>query len=62
MLRPRTAATGALPPALDAHASARPSAPRDDWRPSADLRPTGGGVDLRVAHGVHTPGEWCSAG
>jgi hypothetical protein len=51
-----------LPPALDAHAAARPSAPRYDWRPSADLRPTGSGVDLRVAHGVHTPGEWCSAG
>ena len=51
-----------LPAALDAHARARPAAPRYDWRPSDGLRPAGEGVDLRVAHGVHTPGEWCSAG
>ncbi len=51
-----------LPAALAAHAGARPHAPRHDWRPSASLVPGDDGVDLRVAHGVHTPGEWCSAG
>jgi hypothetical protein len=51
-----------LPAALAAHAGARPHAPRHDWRPSPSLVPGDDGVDLRVAHGVHTPGEWCSAG
>jgi hypothetical protein len=51
-----------LPAALAAHAVARPHAPRHDWRPSASLVPGDDGVDLRVAHGVHTPGEWCSSG
>lgn len=51
-----------LPAALAAHAAARPTAPRHEWRPSADVRPVGGALDLRVVHGVHTPGEWCSAG
>jgi hypothetical protein len=51
-----------LPAALAAHAAARPDTPGHDWRPSAHLVPGGDGVDLRVAHGVHTPGEWCSAG
>jgi hypothetical protein len=50
-----------LPAALAAAAAARPDAPRHDWRPAPHLRPVGD-VDLRVAHGVHTPGEWCSAG
>ena len=36
--------------------------PGGDWRPAPHLRPADDGVDLRVAHGVHTPGEWCSAG
>jgi hypothetical protein len=51
-----------LPAALAAHAVARPDAPRHDWRPAPHLRPADDGLDLRVAHGVHTPGEWCSAG
>ncbi len=51
-----------LPAALAAHAAARPAAAQHAWRPSPDLRPADGGLDLRVAHGVHTPGEWCSAG
>ncbi len=51
-----------LPSALAAHAAARPDAPRHDWRPAPHLRPADDGLDLRVAHGVHTPGEWCSAG
>jgi hypothetical protein len=35
------------------------------WRISEELRPAGSDdleVQLRVVHGVHTPGEWCSAG
>jgi phytanoyl-CoA hydroxylase len=46
--------------ALAAHAAARPGAEQYRWRPSR--QPAPGEVRLRVAHGAHTPGEWCSAG
>lgn len=51
-----------VPAALAAHAAAFPAAPAWRWRVSARLRPAAAGGPLRVLHGSHTPGEWCSAG
>ena len=46
---------------------ARRAAPADHyrWRIEPGLRPVPAGdaeTELRIAHGVHTPGEWCSPG
>lgn len=49
-----------LPAALAAHAAARPAAPRFPWRPGRP--PADRPLRLRVTHGTHTPGAWCSAG
>jgi hypothetical protein len=54
-----------VPLALREHARARPEADQFDWRPSDGLRPVTRGeaeVELRLAHVVHTPMSWCSAG
>jgi ectoine hydroxylase-related dioxygenase (phytanoyl-CoA dioxygenase family) len=52
-----------LPVALSTHAAHRPDAPGFEWQPSEALRPRPMGDDdteLRVAHGAHSPGSWCS--
>ncbi len=54
-----------IPVALAEHA--RRAAPQDrfDWRIDPALRPVpaaDAATELRIAHEVHTPGEWCSAG
>ena len=54
-----------IPAALAEHA--RWAAPEDryTWRISDNLRPAAAAdaaAELRIAHQVHTPGEWCSAG
>ena len=54
-----------IPAALAEHA--RHAAPRDrfDWRIDPALRPAPAAdtaAELRIAHEVHTPGEWCSDG
>nr|ASV47064.1 hypothetical protein [uncultured bacterium] len=49
-----------LDAAVAAHAAARPGVPGHVRRPAR--RPAPGPLRLRVAHGTHTPGEWCSAG
>jgi hypothetical protein len=54
-----------IPVAQAAHALADPSATPFPWRISDDLRPQPLGdeaAELRVAHLVHTPGTYCSAG
>lgn len=54
-----------MPVAIREHAERRPQRDQFDWRPSADLRPQTGDdaeVELRLAHLVHSPGSYCSAG
>ena len=54
-----------LPLALSAHRDAQPSAPEFDWNVAPEYRPTplgDGQAELKIVHGVHTPGAWCSAG
>jgi hypothetical protein len=54
-----------IPVAQAAHALANPDADPFPWRVSEDLRPAPVGdlaAELRVAHLVHTPGTYCSAG
>jgi ectoine hydroxylase-related dioxygenase (phytanoyl-CoA dioxygenase family) len=54
-----------VPLALDARRQADSHAPAFDWQPDPALRPVPLGdadAELKVAHGVHTSGMWCSAG
>ncbi|WP_309572951.1 phytanoyl-CoA dioxygenase family protein [Deinococcus sp.] len=54
-----------MPLALRAHARAFPHLPPFTWTPSAQWRPQDrqdDATELKVAHLVHTPGAWCSAG
>ncbi len=54
-----------VPLGLRAHAAAQPDQQQYDWRVDGSLRPESGADDveeLRVAHLVHTPGSYCSAG
>jgi hypothetical protein len=54
-----------VPVAQAAYAAANPGAPGFDWRVDDTLRPVPVGdaeAELRVAHLVHTPGTYCSAG
>lgn len=54
-----------VPLALDRARRAAPDAPAFEWRADPALRPAPLGSDaeeLRVAHLVHTPGSYCSAG
>ena len=54
-----------VPLALDARQQAHPEAAPFNWRPDEALRPerlTDAREELKVAHSVHTPGMWCSAG
>lgn len=54
-----------IPLALDAHRQRTPAGPHFDWRPAEALRPAplrSAEEELKVAHSVHTPGMWCSAG
>ncbi|WP_407541788.1 phytanoyl-CoA dioxygenase family protein (plasmid) [Deinococcus radiomollis] len=54
-----------VPLALDARQQAHPEAASFDWRPDEALRPerlSDTREELKVAHSVHTPGMWCSAG
>jgi ectoine hydroxylase-related dioxygenase (phytanoyl-CoA dioxygenase family) len=49
--------------ALRAHAAAFANAPAFAWAPAQAPGPIGDDdTELRVAHTVHTPGSWCSAG
>lgn len=50
---------------LQEHARRAEPAARYRWRIEPRLRPVPAGdaeTELRIAHEVHTPGEWCSAG
>ncbi|CAM5498961.1 phytanoyl-CoA dioxygenase family protein [Leifsonia shinshuensis] len=54
-----------VPVALREHRRANPGAEEFAWRVSDRLRPTPSGDDdteLRIAHTVHSPGSYCSAG
>ncbi len=54
-----------LPLGLAQHARMNPDVSGFAWNPSSEFRPeTGGDADaeLRIAHLVHTPGSYCSAG
>ncbi|MGC4945649.1 hypothetical protein ACLQ2N_05435 [Streptomyces sp. DT224] len=54
-----------VPLALAAHSAAFPRIHPFPWHPSPDLRPSpahGREAELRIAHSVHTPGSYCSAG
>ena len=54
-----------IPLAQDARKQADPDALTFDWRPDDTLRPErleNAEAELKVAHGVHTSGMWCSAG
>ena len=54
-----------LPVALEAHRAEFPDAPQFDWRIDDAHRPAPLGdasSELKVAHEIHTPGSWCSAG
>jgi ectoine hydroxylase-related dioxygenase (phytanoyl-CoA dioxygenase family) len=54
-----------IPVALNAYANADPSAAGFEWGVSESLRPRLTGDDeteLRIAHLVHSPGSYCSAG
>lgn len=54
-----------LPVALTRHDEGMPDAERFAWNADESLRPvTRGDADdeLRIAHGVHSPGSYCSAG
>ncbi|ULH15614.1 phytanoyl-CoA dioxygenase family protein [Deinococcus sp. KNUC1210] len=54
-----------IPLALEAAEQAHPEAVPFDWQPDEALRPTrlaDAQEELKVAHSVHTPGMWCSAG
>jgi hypothetical protein len=52
-----------LPEAIRRYAQAFPRAETFRWRVNADYRPgslEGGALDLKVLHGWHTAGAWCS--
>ena len=52
-----------LPLALEAYANANPGQAAFTWRADPDFRPAAtSGAELRVAHLVHSPGSYCSAG
>ncbi|MFF4650796.1 phytanoyl-CoA dioxygenase family protein [Streptomyces sp. NPDC001380] len=54
-----------LPLALDRWAAVHPDGPRFPWSVDDALRPEPRGdaaAELRIVHGVHTPGSYCSAG
>jgi hypothetical protein len=51
--------------ALRRHRAAFPTAPQFEWRVAGEFRPEPGpdeAEELRVAHVVHMPGSYCSAG
>ncbi|WP_285115578.1 phytanoyl-CoA dioxygenase family protein [Leifsonia sp. fls2-241-R2A-40a] len=54
-----------LPVALDIHAERNEDAPQFEWSIDSQLRPEPMGdqdAELRIAHLVHSPGSYCSAG
>lgn len=54
-----------LPVALRRYAAAFPEADPFEWRIDPEFRPQGSDDDeaeLKIAHGVHTPGAYCSIG
>jgi ectoine hydroxylase-related dioxygenase (phytanoyl-CoA dioxygenase family) len=54
-----------IPVALREHARRNPGILPFDWNVSGDIAPATGDDDeaeLRIAHGVHSPGSYCSAG
>lgn len=54
-----------IPIALEAHKRAFPDAPQFDWQPDDAYRQSvtcDTDFELKVAHVVHTPGSYCSAG
>lgn len=54
-----------VPLGLAEHARANPDDPGFDWRADDDFRPdssTDREAELRIAHAVHSPGSYCSAG
>ncbi len=54
-----------IPLALNAHRQSSPTGPQFDWQVAPALRPApmeNAEEELKVAHSVHTPGMWCSAG
>lgn len=54
-----------LPVALRAHREANPGGEHFHWSPSPEWAPVVGGNDeeeLRIAHSIHSPGSYCSAG
>jgi ectoine hydroxylase-related dioxygenase (phytanoyl-CoA dioxygenase family) len=54
-----------IPAALAEHARHAGPEDRFEWRIDPALRPVpaaDAATELRIAHEVHTPGEWCSAG
>lgn len=54
-----------LPLALAEHVRRRPDADQFDWQATSELRPTpqdDGAEELRIAHLVHSPSSFCSAG
>ncbi|WP_158863042.1 phytanoyl-CoA dioxygenase family protein [Leifsonia sp. AG29] len=54
-----------LPVALEEHARANPGAEGFAWNISPELKPAPAGdreAELRIAHLVHSPGSYCSAG
>ncbi len=54
-----------LPLGLKRHGQAFPSDPQFEWNISPRFKPQAGGSEeeeLRIAHIVHTPGSFCSAG
>ena len=54
-----------LPVALEEHARTNPGAEQFEWHIDDALRPVpagDGATELRIAHTVHSPGSYCSAG
>lgn len=54
-----------MQPALERHQKMFPDTQQFEWRVSDELRPKDRGdeqTELRIAHTVHTPGTYCSAG
>ncbi len=54
-----------VPVALREHARRNPDEPQFAWNVSPGVAPDASGDDdaeLRIAHGVHSPGSYCSAG
>ena len=52
-----------IPIALAAHRDAFPDLPQFDWEPDEEFRQVvAPDAELKVAHVVHTPGSYCSAG